>query len=345
MRKLIAVAAGKLEVQDVAMPVPEGDQVLIRIRASGICHSDLHIAEGDWQHTMGLTYPADIGHEGIGVVEELGPDAGKLVKKGDRVIFGLGGAGGADWCGACEYCFAGKTMHCNHSVQLMGTYADYIAVKEKALVILPDEIKDTDAPLACAGLTSYSAIKKIFKFGVSAGQKVAIIGAGGGVGHFAVQFAKVFGYKVIGVDIGAEKMEFLKSIGADYAVDVAEADKVIGELGGVHAAIVFSPYTDSFELALRIARKGGVIVGVSLPAETERPIPIYEFMMVFKDLTYMASLVGNVEEMRELIAIAAEGKVKTEVSRIVGLGEVGEVFADMKAGKIKGRVVIDLVNK
>ena len=347
MRQLFAVAPGKLEVKEVPMPVAEDDKVLIKISASGICHSDLHIADGDWAMTMGTTYPATLGHEGIGVVQELGPNAGKLVKVGDRVMFGLGGAGGSDWCGACEYCFAGKTMHCANAVMLMSTMAEYIAVKEKALVVVPDAIKDTDAPLSCAGITTYSAVKKVFKFGVSAGQKVAIIGAAGGLGHYAVQFAKVFGYKVVGVDIGdPDKLEFIKSIGADYAVGVADAMKVVmGEMGGVHAAIVFSPSSESFEVALGIVRKGGVVVGVSLPPETERPIGISELMMVFKDMTYMASLVGNVQEMRELIAIAAEGKIKTEISRVVSLDEVGGVFDDMRARKIKGRCVIDMSRK
>jgi propanol-preferring alcohol dehydrogenase len=277
-------------------------------------------------------------------VRELGPNAGKKVKVGDRVMFGLGGAGGADWCGACEYCFAGKTMHCANAVSLMSTMAEYIAVKEKALVVVPDDIKDTDAPLSCAGVTTYSAVKKVFKFGVPPGSAIALIGAAGGLGHYAIQFAKVFGYKVVGIDIGdPDKMEFIKHVGADYAVGAADAMKVVlGEMGGVHAAIVFSPSSDSFELALGIGRTGGVVVGVSLPPETERPIGVNELLMVFKDMTYMASLVGNVQEMRELVAIAAEGKIKTEISRIVSLEEVGGVFDDMRARKIKGRCVIDM---
>ena len=137
---------GTLEIQDLPIPVPGEEQALIRISASGVCHSDLHIVRGDWQ---GVPRTGVIGHEAIGVVEALGPGAERYIEVGDRVILGLGGTGGGYWCGACEYCLRGEPRHCAQTQGIMGTFAENFCVWAKSLVKLPDGVGDQEAPLAC----------------------------------------------------------------------------------------------------------------------------------------------------------------------------------------------------
>ena len=209
MRAAIVEELGVVRIKDVPKPSPGYEEALIKITMAGVCHSDIHLAKGEW---IKAEMPFPLGHEAIGIVEDLGPGAEKFIKKGDRVILGLGGTAGSYWCGACEYCLSGKPMLCSKQKQLMGVYGEYISVWANALVTLPDQINNSDVPLACAGLTAYSAIKKLPKLGILAGKTIAIIGAAGGLGHYGIQIAKVFGYKVIGVDIGAEKLEFIKKM-------------------------------------------------------------------------------------------------------------------------------------
>src|ERR1700681_2257072 len=149
---------GVLRIRDLPVPVPGPEQALIRISASGVCHSDLHIARGDW---AGLPRSGNIGHEAIGVVEGLGPGADRFSQVGDRVILGLGGAGGGYWCGACRYCLAGEPRLCSESKPIIGTFAEYFSVWARSLVKIPDSLSDEEAPLACGGLTAYGAVKKL----------------------------------------------------------------------------------------------------------------------------------------------------------------------------------------
>jgi propanol-preferring alcohol dehydrogenase len=287
-----------------------------------------------------------MGHEGIGIVEELGPGAEKFIQKGDRVILGLGGSGGGYWCGACEYCLSGRPRLCKQTKGIIGAYAEYISVWVKSLVKIPDEISDREVPLACGGLTAYSAVKKLIKFDVLPGKPVAIIGAAGGLGHYAVQIAKAFGYKVIGVDVGQDKIEFVKSLGADYAVDVSEAAEFVKEkFGGVYASVVFSPKIAGFQLGLRLMRRGGVFVGVGMPAVSDGPISITPLELLGRDPLIMASAVGTVEEMRELVQLAVDGKVKTHVGRVASLSEISQVLEELDQGKYAGRAIIDDMTK
>src|SRR4030042_1220644 len=309
------LADGKLVVQDVPKPSPGHEEALVKITTAGVCHSDVHLVKGDWPSFV-RPFPTRMGHEGIGIVEELGPGVEKFIQKGDRVILGLGGSGGGYWCGACEYCLSGRPRLCKQTKGIIGTYAEYISVWAKSLVKLPEAVSDREVPLACGGLTAYSAVKKLIKFGVLPGKPVAIIGAAGGLGHYAVQIAKAFGYKVVGVDVGKEKIEFVKSLGADYAVDVSEAEKFVKEkFGGVYASIVFSPKIAGFELGLRLMRRGGVFIGVGMPAVSEGPISITPVELLGRDPLIMSSAVGTVEGMRELVQLAVEGKVKTHGGR------------------------------
>jgi propanol-preferring alcohol dehydrogenase len=328
---------GTLGIKDVDVPVPGEDHALVRITAAGVCHSDLHLVRGDWYGVQ----PPEIGHEAIGVVESLGAGAERFVSVGDRVILGLGGTGGGYWCGACEYCMRGQPRHCAQSKGVMGVFAEQFAVYAPGLVKLPDSVGDEEAPLACGGLTAYGAVKKLRKHGIEAGRPVAVIGAAGGLGHYAVQLANAFGYRVVGVDIGEERLAFVRELGAEIAVSPDEAvDVVTRELGGVDASLVFSARLAGFDLGLELLRKAGLFVAVGLPATSEGKLQLDPFQFFAKDPTLIYSAVGTVQDMRELVDLAAAGKVKTHVSRTGPLSELPAIFDELEGGKYLGRAVI-----
>src|SRR3954452_8783014 len=165
--KALLLEQGEVHVRDIDDPEPAPDQARVHLSASGVCHSDLHLARGDW---AGLPRDMPLGHEGIGVVEGLGPGAERYVSAGARVIRGLGGAGGGYGCGACEYCLGGKPRLCAQAGTVMGTFAEHMAIWAPALVKLPDEVGDEEAPLACGGLTAFSSLRKLVKHGVYPGR-------------------------------------------------------------------------------------------------------------------------------------------------------------------------------
>lgn len=329
---------GALQIREVPKPEPGENEALIHISAAGVCHSDLHIVRGDW---FGVPRSGMVGHEAIGIVEALGPGAERFVEVGDRVILGLGGTGGGYWCGACEYCLRGEPRHCAQGKGIMGTFAEYFAVNAPSLVKLPDHIGDHEAPLACGGLTAYGAVKKLLRHHVLPGRPIAVIGAAGGLGHYAVQIASTFGYKVVGVDIGEERLEFVRSLGAHLAVSADEAIEVVQrELGGVDGSLVFSAKMAGFDLGLKLLRRKGVFVAVGLPATSEGNFQLQPFEFFMKDPTIIYSAVGTVQDMRELVALAADGRVKSHVSRTGPLSDLDAIFDELEAGKYLGRAVV-----
>jgi propanol-preferring alcohol dehydrogenase len=281
-----------------------------------------------------------LGHEGIGIVERLGPGADAYISVGDRVILGLGGSGGGYWCGACEFCMRGEPRHCAQTRGIMGTFSQEFAVWAKSLVKIPDSIGDEEVPLACGGLTAYGAVKKLLKHQILPGRPVAIIGAAGGLGHYAVQIASAFGYKVVGVDIGEDRLKFVESLGAHQVVSADEAVEASQAFGGVDASLVFSARLSGFKLGLDMLKRGGLWVGVGIPASSEGSLELnpWEFFLKGPTLTYSA--VGTVQDMRELVDLAASGLVKTHVGRTGALSEVGDIFDDLEAGRYVGRGVL-----
>ena len=334
--KAIVVEDGGVRVGDLDVPEPTAGQALVRITTAGVCHSDLHLAKGDW---MGVSTP-QLGHEAIGVVEALGPGAEADVAVGQRVILGLGGAGGAFWCGACEYCLGGRPRHCAQAGTVMGTFAEHYAIWAKALVPLPDSIGDEEAPLACGGLTAYSAVRKLMAHGIPPGRTVGVIGAAGGLGHYAVQILQAFGYRVLGVDIGEDRLDFVRSLGAEEAVGIDEAAGAAMAHGGIDAVLVFAARVAGFQLGLSMLRQQGLFIGVGLPPTEDGNFEISPFEFFWRDPTLIFSAVGTVQEMRELVDLAAAGKVKTHVSRTGSLSEVPQIFEELEAGAYLGRAVL-----
>jgi len=307
------------------------------VTSAGVCHSDLHLARGDW---YGMR-PESVGHEAIGVVESLGPGAERYIAVGDRAILGLGGVGGGYWCGACEYCMSNQPRHCPQAQGVMGTFAEEFAVYAPGLVKLPESVPDSEAPLACGGLTAYGALKKLLKYDVKPGRPIAIIGAAGGLGHYAVQLANSFGYRVVGIDVGDERLEFVRSLGAEFAVSAGDAEAFIrSELGGVDASIVFAARVAGFDLGLSILRKNGLFVGVGLPPTSDGAFQIDPFRFFMNDPRIIFSAVGSVQDMKELVELAAAGKVRTHVDRTGKLSELPAIFDDLEGGRYLGRAVI-----
>jgi propanol-preferring alcohol dehydrogenase len=336
---------GKVEIREVPTPEPRADDALVRLRAVGVCHSDLHLARGDWPGFGRPDGAMQLGHEGIGVVEALGPRGERPagVNVGDRVILGLGGAGGGYWCGACEFCLGGRPRLCAQARPVMGTYAEHIRLWARSLVVLPDTVGDEQVPLACGGLTAYSAVKKLWRFGIPPGKAVAVIGAAGGLGHYGVQVAKAFGYQVLGVDVGEARCEFVRSLGADAAYDVGEAaERIRRDHGGAYGTVVFAARLAGFELGLRTLRRGGVFVAVGIPAASEGPLPLNLLELVNRDPLIMYSVVGTVEEMRELVALAVDGKVTTHVGRTGSLDDLPTVLEELEASAYPGRAVLTI---
>lgn len=337
--KAARIEQGSLAVHEVAVPQPVEEEALIRINASGVCHSDLHLARGDW---FGFQ-PEAIGHEAIGIVEALGPGAERYAQVGDRVILGLGGTGGGYWCGACEYCLGGQPRHCAQGKGILGTFAEYLPVWAKSLVKVPQSVPDREAPLACGGLTAYGALKKLGKYHVPAGAAVAVVGAAGGLGHYAVQLAKAFGYRVVGIDVGEDRLDFVRSLGADLVVAPDHAAEAVQTefSGGVAASLVFSARMAGFDLGLKLLKKAGLFVAVGIPPTSEGNFQLNPFEFFMKDPTVIYSAVGTVQDMRELVDLAARGLVSTHVSRTGPLSDLEKILDDLEAGRYLGRAVID----
>jgi propanol-preferring alcohol dehydrogenase len=330
---------GDLVISDQPTPELGPDRALVRMASAGVCHSDLHIRKGDWG--LGDTMP--LGHEGIGVVEEIGPGAERFVSVGDRVILGLGGTGGGFWCGACEYCLSGQPRHCAQSEGVMGVFAEEFSAYAPGLVKIPDSLGDEEAPLACGGLTAYGAVKKLMDYKVRPGRWVAVVGAAGGLGHYAVQLAQHFGYRVVGIDVGEERLEFVRSLGAEMAVSADEAIEVITtQLGGVDASLIFAAKMAGFDLGFKLLRQRGLFVAVGLPALSEGNLQFNPFELFFRDATIVYSAVGTVQDMRELVDLAAQGHVKSHISRRGSLADLDDIFDELQESKYLGRAVIDL---
>ncbi|ABO08735.1 zinc-dependent alcohol dehydrogenase [Pyrobaculum calidifontis] len=336
-----------LEVTDVPKPEPGPGEVLVRISASGVCHTDIHQWKGDWPPVQALMIQHGVrilGHEGIGVVEEVGLGVSTL-KKGDRV----GVPWMNYWCGRCEYCLSGYPHWCPHakytSVHVDGTHAEYAIISERATPRIPKEISDVEAaPLMCAGVTAYGAVRKLItEAAIPPGKPIAIIGAAGGLGHYAVQIAKAFGYTVVGIDVGAERVKFVEKLGADYAVDVGEADKfVMDKWGGVYASVVFTPRLEGYRLGLRLLRPLGALVFVGLPDMKEGGLELYPLVVVGRGIRIFGSSVGVTHEFEELFNLVVQGKVKSHVTKTASLSEINEVFKDLEEGKIVGRAVLKI---
>jgi len=337
MRAAVVHEFGKpLAIDERPVPRPGPGELLVRVIASGVCHTDLHAANGDWP--VRPTLPFVPGHEAVGVVAGLGKGVVGL-REGDAV--------GVPWlhdaCGHCEYCETGWETLCDHQHNtgygVDGGYADYVLANADYVGRLPS---DADfyamAPILCAGVTTYKGLKETE---ARPGEWVAISGVGG-LGHVAVQYAKAMGMLVVAIDVSADKLELARASGADAVVDATEVDaaeqvcRLTG--GGAHGVLVTAPSQPAFRQSIAMARRKGTVSLVGLPAG-DFPTPIFD--VVLKRITIRGSIVGTRRDLDEAIAFAANGQVHAKVTR-EPLEAINDVFAKLSAGQIEGRVVLAL---
>jgi len=324
-----------LTIEQVPRPVPEATEILIKLEACGVCHSDLHVVDGDWPQFSGITKrPLIPGHEIAGHVCEVGAAVREL-KVGDRV--------GVPWvywtCGECEFCKSGNENLCPKQritgVMVDGGFAEFVKAPASHVVKIPDSLSFVDAaPFFCAGVTVYRALKQA---NLTAGQRLAIFGVGG-LGHLAVQIARELGAEVVAIDISDDKLALAKSLGAADTLN-ATSDKVVKELrsrGGVHVALVTSAAKAAYDVAFPCVRPKGMLLVVGLPAEN---ICFPSIMMAAAEIRIQASAVGTRQDLKEVLAMASTGKIRCHVNT-APLAQANEVLDHLRRGHVAGRTVL-----
>jgi propanol-preferring alcohol dehydrogenase len=324
-----------LAITEMERPVPGADEVLIQVEACGACHSDLHLADGDWKQLAAITKrPLILGHEVVGRVVEKGA-AVSSHKIGDRV--------GVPWiywsCGECEFCQQGDENLCSRQLitgaTVDGGYAEFMKARASHAEKVPDGLSSQEAaPLFCAGVTVFRALRKS---GIAAGQRLAVFGVGG-LGHLAIQIGRALGAEVTALDVSDEKLALAKSLGAADALNVKTGDaiKTIRGRGGVHVALVTSAAKAAYDSAFYCLRGTGTLMVVGLPAEN---IAFPAIMMAAGEVRIQASAVGTRKDVRDTLAMAAAGKLHCHVATRP-LTEANEVLEDLRNGQITGRVVL-----
>ena len=312
----------------------EHGEALLEMECCGVCHTDLHVKNGDFGDKTGVI----LGHEGIGIVKKIGPGVTAL-KVGDRASVAWFFKG----CGHCEYCTTGNETLCrdvvNAGYTTDGGMAEECIVSADYAVKVPDGLESAAASsVTCAGVTTYKAVKVS---GIQPGKWIAIYGLGG-LGNLALQYAKnVFNAKVIAIDVNDQQLEFAAEMGADLTINMLKDDaaKIIQEkVGGAHAAVVTATAKSAFNSAVDAMRAGGRIVAVGLPPESmSLNIP----RLVLDGIQVVGSLVGTREDLAEAFQFAAEGKVVPKVT-LRPLEDINAIFKEMEQGQIRGRMVIDL---
>jgi len=336
MRAAVVTAFDQaIEMQDRPIPAPGPGQVLVRLEACGLCHTDIHAARGDWP--VKPTLPFVPGHEGIGRIEMFGSGVSSH-RLGERVALAwLGSA-----CGACRYCISGRETLCenqrNTGYSTDGAFADYAVADAAFAVPVPDAVSSFDAaPLTCAGVTTYAAVKAAR---VVPAERVAVFGIGG-LGHLAVQYARLVGAEVIAVDVVDEKLRMATELGADHTINAARHDPVaaIRELGGADVAIVLSVAPAVFAQSFAALNRGGRLILVSLPAAGELTLPVFD--TVLKGISVIGSIVGTREDLSEVFRLHALGRT-TVIAQTRRLEDVEVSMQDVLHGTVPARLVFDL---
>ena len=334
MHAAVVTEFGKdLQIQELAIPTPGPGEALVKVLTTGVCHTDLHAAEGDWP--VKPTPPFIPGHEGVGEVVALGEGVTDLAV-GDLV----GNAWLWSACGDCQYCRTGWETLCeaqqNAGYSVDGSFGEYMLVNTRFAARIPAGSDPVEvAPVLCAGVTVYKGLKMTE---ARPGQWVTISGIGG-LGHIAVQYAVAMGLRVAAVDIADDKLALAKAHGAELTVNALREDPaevIQRETGGCHGVLVTAVHPSAFGQAIGMARRGGTIVFNGLPPG-DFPAPIFE--IVLKGLTVRGSIVGTRQDLEEALDFYAQGKIHPTVS-VRELGEVNVVLDEMKHAKIDGRVVL-----
>lgn len=324
-----------LEIKQVEIPAIQAGKVLVKMIATGVCHTDLHAMHGDWP--VKPTLPFIPGHEGVGEVVEIGAGIDHL-KVGDIV--------GIPWlysaCGHCDHCYAGWETLCkqqqNSGYSVNGSFAEYCLADGEYVGVIPAGVDLLAiAPILCAGVTVYKGLKMTE---AKTGDWVAISGIGG-LGHVAIQYAKTMGFNVVAIDVDDSKLELAKNLGADVVVNALKTDVKQAVLAatseGCHGVLVTAVSPKAFEQAVSIIRRGGTMVLNGLPPGK---FDLSIFDMVLDGITVRGSIVGTRLDLKEALDIAAKGKVKAHIA-VEPLENINDIFQRMEKGQIDGRIVVD----
>lgn len=323
-----------LVVVELPVPEPGPGQVLVKIRASGVCHTDLHAADGDWPVKPRL--PLIPGHEGVGFVVAVGAGVAEP-RIGDCV--------GVAWlhsaCGVCDFCTSGWETLCkcqtNTGYTRHGTFAEYTLADADFVIPIPDGTElMTVAPILCAGVTVYNGLKRT---DARKGDWVAISGIGG-LGHMAIQYAKLMGFRVAAVDVDDEKLAFAEELGATVVVNARNEDPgeaLQKKIGGAHGVLVTASAVRAYEQAYRMLRPGGAMTMIGLGTGA-LSVPIYD--TVINAITIRGSVVGSRRIMKEAMAFAAHGRITAAIERET-LENINGVFDRLRSGDFEGRFVLD----
>ncbi len=328
-----------LVLQEWDVPSPGVGQILIKTEACGVCHTDLHAAHGDWP--LKPTLPFIPGHESIGRVIAAGAGV-TTVKEGDLV--------GVPWlysaCGHCEYCLSAWETVCAEAqfggYTRNGGFAEYLLADPNYVAHIPAGLEARDAaPLICAGVTTYKGIKETE---ARTGEWIAISGIGG-LGHLAIQYAKIMGLQVCAIDIDEGKLAHAKRLGADLMIDARERDAIATLKretgGGAHGVLITAPSLTAFKQGVAMTRKRGTCVLVGLPPG-EFPVPLFD--VVANCITIRGSFVGTRQDMAEALALAATCKVKADIE-LQPLSAINQIFDRLEHGDVASRVVLDFGNR
>lgn len=333
MRAAVVTAFGTpARVEERPIPQPGPGQVLVRLEACGLCHTDIHAMNGDWPVKPGL--PLVPGHEGVGIVEQLG-DGVTSRTIGQRVAM--------PWlahaCGECRFCVDGRENLCekqyNNGYGVDGGYAEYMLADARFAVPVPDGVSALDAaPLTCAGVTTYAAIKNAR---ITPDETVAIFGVGG-LGHLALQYARLVGAKVIAVDVTEEKLALATELGADHVVNARTTDpaQAIRDLGGADAAVILAVAPSVFRQAFDSLNRGGRLVLVSLPADGELTVPVFD--TVLKGISIIGSIVGTRQDLVEVFDLHAAGRTRV-ITQTRDLEQINASVDEILAGTVPARLV------
>lgn len=327
-------ASNGVAVVERDLPVLGSGQALVKVEYCGVCHTDLHVAHGDFGQVPGRI----LGHEGIGLVTEVADDVTSL-QVGDRVSI----AWFFEGCGYCDYCTTGRETLCrsvkNAGYSVDGGMSEYAVVTADYAVKVPQGLDPAQASsITCAGVTTYKAIKEA---GAAPGQWIAVYGAGG-LGNLAVQYAKrVFNAHVVAIDINQDKLDLAKEVGADLIINGKEIADVAGYIqektGGCHSAVVTAVSKVAFNQAVDSVRAGGKVIAVGLPSEY---MELSIVKTVLDGIQVIGSLVGTRKDLAEAFQFGAEGLVVPVVEKR-SVEDAPAVFNEMAAGTIQGRMVLD----
>jgi alcohol dehydrogenase, propanol-preferring len=322
-----------LIIEDRPVPEPGPGQVVVRMEASGLCHTDIHAANGDWPVTP--KPPFVPGHEGVGIVSATGPGVASPMF-GQRVaVPWLGYA-----CGTCRYCLTGRETLClaqqNTGYSVDGCYAEYFLAEAAFAAPVPAGIDPAEAaPLTCAGVTTYKAVKV---GDVRPGDLVVVSGVGG-LGHLAVQYAKIFGGTVAAIDVTDAKLKLARELGADIVIDARNEDPaaIVQANGGADVAIGLAVDDRSFRTAYDSLRRGGRLVLVALPAGGALSIPVFD--TVLNGTSVIGSIVGTRADLEIVFALHAAGRTRV-IYETRPLAGVNDAITDVLHGKARARLVL-----